>query len=59
MTEVVFGLPGLGREIVLAITSQDLPVIIGITILSSTLVVAANVAVDLGYAVLDPRVRSA
>ena len=57
VTEVVFGLPGLGREAVLAITSQDLPVIIGITILSSALVVAANVAVDLGYAVLDPRVR--
>jgi peptide/nickel transport system permease protein len=57
VTEVVFGLPGLGREVVLAITSQDLPVIIGITILSSALVVAANVAVDLAYAVLDPRVR--
>jgi len=57
VTEVVFGLPGLGREAVLAINSQDLPVIIGITILSSALVVAANVAVDLAYAVLDPRVR--
>jgi peptide/nickel transport system permease protein len=57
VTEVVFGLPGLGREAVLAITSQDLPIIIGITILSAALVVAANLAVDLGYAVLDPRVR--
>ena len=57
VTEVVFGLPGLGREAVLAIRTQDLPVIIGITILSSAMVVAANLAVDLGYAVLDPRVR--
>src|SRR5262249_41620694 len=54
VTEVVFGLPGLGREAVLAITSQDLPIIIGITILSSALVVLANLAVDVGYAFLDP-----
>jgi peptide/nickel transport system permease protein len=57
VTEVVFGLPGLGREAVLAITTQDLPVIIGITILSSTLVVTASLVVDMCYAFLDPRVR--
>jgi peptide/nickel transport system permease protein len=57
VTEVVFGLPGLGREAVLAITTQDLPVIMGITVLSSALVVAANLAVDMCYAMLDPRVR--
>ncbi|HET9217478.1 MAG TPA: ABC transporter permease [Terriglobia bacterium] len=57
VTEVVFGLPGLGREAVLAITTQDLPVIIGITILSSMLVVVANLVVDMCYALLDPRVR--
>jgi len=57
VTEVVFGLPGLGREAVLAITTQDLPVIIGITILSSALVVTANLVVDTCYAFLDPRVR--
>jgi len=57
VTEVVFGLPGLGREAVLAISTQDLPVIIGITILSSTLIVVANLAVDICYALLDPRVR--
>jgi peptide/nickel transport system permease protein len=57
VTEVVFGLPGLGREAVLAITTQDLPVIIGITILSSALVVAASLVVDACYAFLDPRVR--
>jgi peptide/nickel transport system permease protein len=58
VTEVVFGLPGLGREVVQAIAKQDLPVIIGVTILSSTLIVAANVVVDLVQALLDPRVRS-
>ena len=42
VTEVVFGLPGLGREVVQAILKQDLPVIIGVTILSCAMVVAAN-----------------
>jgi peptide/nickel transport system permease protein len=55
--EVVFGLPGLGREAVQAITTQDLPIIMGITILSSALVVAANLGVDRWHALLDPRVR--
>jgi peptide/nickel transport system permease protein len=57
VTEVVFGLPGLGREAVLAITTQDLPIIMGITILSAVLVVVANLVVDLWHALLDPRVR--
>ena len=58
VTEVVFGLPGLGREVVQAILKQDLPVIIGVTILSSALIVAANVVVDAVQSLLDPRVRS-
>jgi peptide/nickel transport system permease protein len=57
VTEQVFGLPGLGREAVLAITTEDLPVIIGIVILASAFVVVANIVVDMLYAVLDPRVR--
>ena len=57
MTEVVFGLPGLGREAVQAIANQDLPIIMGITILSAALVVAANLVVDFVQALLDQRVR--
>jgi peptide/nickel transport system permease protein len=57
VTEVVFGLPGLGREAVQAIANQDLPIIMGITILSAALVVAANLAVDVAQAMLDQRVR--
>jgi peptide/nickel transport system permease protein len=57
ITEVVFGLPGLGREAVLAITNHDLPVIMGITILSPVLVVAAHLLVDLVHALIDPRIR--
>jgi peptide/nickel transport system permease protein len=58
VTEVVFGLPGLGREVVQAITKQDLPVIIGVTILSSALVVTASLLVDVCHSLLDPRVRA-
>ena len=57
VTEVVFGLPGLGREAVQAITTQDLPIILGVTILSTVLVVLANLGVDVWHAMLDPRVR--
>jgi peptide/nickel transport system permease protein len=57
VTEVVFGLPGLGYTAVQAITNQDLPVIIGVVIVTSAAVVTANLLVDIGYAMLDPRVR--
>jgi len=57
ITENVFGLPGLGQLAVQSVTTQDLPVIVGIVLIASFFVVAANIAVDLMYAVLDPRVR--
>lgn len=57
ITEVVFGMPGLGWTAVQAIQTQDLPVIIGIVIIASGAVVVANILVDIAYAVLDPRVR--
>ncbi len=57
VTEVVFGLPGLGREAVQAITTQDLPIIMGISIVSAVLVLTANLIVDMWHALLDPRVR--
>ncbi|HUY44414.1 MAG TPA: ABC transporter permease [Streptosporangiaceae bacterium] len=57
ITEYVFGMPGLGFTAVQAIIEQDRPVIIGVVIVASAAVVAANIAVDAFYAVLDPRVR--
>jgi peptide/nickel transport system permease protein len=57
VTETVFSLPGLGQTAVVAINQQDLPVIIGIVLFASAAVVVANILVDIGYAVLDPRVR--
>jgi peptide/nickel transport system permease protein len=57
ITEQVFSLPGLGYTAVNAITNQDLPVILGVTILATAAIVVANILVDVLYAVLDPRVR--
>jgi peptide/nickel transport system permease protein len=53
----VDALPGLGWTAVQAINQQDLPVIVGIVVLAAAFVVLANVLVDIGYALLDPRVR--
>jgi peptide/nickel transport system permease protein len=57
LVETVFGMPGLGYTAVVSIEQQDLPVIIGIVIVAAAMVVAANISVDVLYAVLDPRVR--
>lgn len=59
LTETVFGLPGLGFESVRAINNQDLPIIIGVVMISATAVVVANILVDMLYAVLDPQIRYA
>ncbi|MFD4242461.1 ABC transporter permease [Streptomyces sp. NPDC058525] len=57
LTESTFSLHGLGYNAVRAISDHDLPVILGITLISAFFVVAANLIVDLLYAVIDPRVR--
>jgi peptide/nickel transport system permease protein len=57
ITESIFGLPGLGLAVVQAIQVQNLPLVIGIVLVASFFVVAANIVVDAVYAVLDPRVR--
>ena len=57
IVEWLFGIPGLGWTAINAITQQDLPIIVGITVLAAVFVVVANLIVDILYAVLDPRVR--
>ncbi|WEB39148.1 ABC transporter permease [Streptomyces yunnanensis] len=57
ITESLFGLPGIGRLFYGALSSGDQPVILGVTLLAATFIVLANLAVDLLYAVVDPRVR--
>ncbi|MEV6553227.1 ABC transporter permease [Streptomyces sp. NPDC051597] len=57
ITESIFGLPGVGRLFYGALSSGDQPVILGVTLLAAAFIVVANLAVDLLYAVVDPRVR--
>jgi peptide/nickel transport system permease protein len=57
VTERVFGLPGVGATTVQAIVDNDLPVIQGVVLFAAFFVVMFNLAVDIFYAVLDPRVR--
>jgi peptide/nickel transport system permease protein len=59
LTEVVFGLPGVGRLTYTALENLDLPVILGTVLYAAFFVVLANAVVDLVYALLDPRVRRA
>jgi peptide/nickel transport system permease protein len=57
ITEVTFSLHGLGLFTVEAVQNQDLPEILGVTMLAAFFIVIANLVVDILYAVLDPRVR--
>jgi peptide/nickel transport system permease protein len=56
--EVVFNWPGLGTLTVEALTARDYPVLQGVFLLLCVSVVLANLAADLVYGVLDPRVRT-
>jgi peptide/nickel transport system permease protein len=59
ISENIFGLPGLGSLVVRSVLDSDLPLITGITLLTASLIIFANLVVDLLYAVIDPRVRLA
>jgi peptide/nickel transport system permease protein len=57
ITETVFGINGVGKLAADSITKNDQPVIMAVTLLAAFFVVVGNMAVDLLYSVIDPRVR--
>lgn len=59
IVEVIFARPGLGQVLVNAVSAQDLPVVVGITVLLAAVYVVVNLLVDLLYVLVDPRMRSA
>jgi peptide/nickel transport system permease protein len=59
VTEVVFAIDGIGRVLVAAIHNRDYPMIQGVILLVSLIFVVVNIAVDLLYALLNPRIRLA
>jgi peptide/nickel transport system permease protein len=57
ITEQVFNIPGVGRMLIQAVARRDYPVVQGVVLIVAGLYVLINLAVDLLYGVLDPRVR--
>ena len=57
VTEVVFAWPGLGRLLTESLLGRDYPVVMAALMILVLLVIIANVATDLAYGLLDPRVR--
>ena len=57
VVEKIFTVPGLGREFVASITNRDYTMIMGTTIVLATLVIVANVVVDILYKIIDPRIN--
>ncbi len=57
VTESVFAIPGVGRLTIEAVTQRDYPVIQGVILVASFAYVLINLAIDLAYAFLDPRIR--
>src|SRR5207244_11467565 len=57
VTETIFGIPGMGRATVTAIFQRDYPVIQAVVMLYTGMFLVLNFLTDLGYALLDPRIR--
>lgn len=58
VVEVIFSRQGIGQVLVSAVTSQDLPLVVGVTFVVALVYVVANVLTDIAYVAVDPRLRS-
>lgn len=57
ITELIFGIPGIARTTLDAVFARDYPVLIAVVLLGATMLVVANLLVDLLYTIVDPRIR--
>jgi ABC-type dipeptide/oligopeptide/nickel transport system permease component len=57
ITETIFNIPGVGREVFDAVKRQDGALVVGIVTFLIVVYMIANLLVDFLYAVLDPRIR--
>jgi len=55
--EQIFAIPGMGKYFITSVTNRDYPVVMGTILLYAFFLVLANLAVDVTYAFLDPRIR--
>lgn len=58
VVEQVFALPGMGQLVLTAIRNADLPIVMGFVVVTAAIMAVVQLALDLAYAALDPRVRS-
>lgn len=57
VVEVIFAIPGMGKHLVQTVSNRDYPLILGVTLTFSVLLVMANLVVDLLYSYFDPRIK--
>ena len=57
VVEQIFGINGMGKHFVQSVGNRDYPLLLGVTLLYSVLLVISNLMVDITYAWLDPRIR--
>ncbi len=57
LVEQIFGMPGIGVQVVGAVLAQDLPLVQGVVMVSAVAVILMNTLIDVSYAYFDPRVR--
>jgi oligopeptide transport system permease protein len=58
VVEFVFAIPGMGRFFITAVTDRDYPLVMGVTLVYTAVLVCANLIVDLLYSAVDPRMRA-
>jgi peptide/nickel transport system permease protein len=59
VVEMVFAWPGIGRLLYEGITFRDFPVVQGVVVIGGAMIIVVNLAVDVVYALIDPRIRLA
>ncbi|HEX7364209.1 MAG TPA: ABC transporter permease [Dehalococcoidia bacterium] len=57
LTEYIFGIPGLGQISFNAVFANDYPVVVAVTLISTFVILLVNLATDISYTYLDPRIR--
>ncbi|OFZ04874.1 MAG: peptide ABC transporter permease [Bdellovibrionales bacterium GWC1_52_8] len=57
LVEIVFQVPGIGKHFVQAVINRDYPLVMGVTLVYGVVLILCNLAVDLIYAWVDPRIR--
>jgi peptide/nickel transport system permease protein len=57
LVEVAFSLPGIGALMIDGVSNKDLPVVQGVALVIAAIVILANLAIDILYLMIDPRIR--